>query len=142
MALDDRKLFDETVFQLGRPLNRSNIRVLALEPGGPQWLSFAPRFDPVTRHPQVDQVDPAALGGALRKLGAKPCSSPAALTAMRSAFVPATGGAEQKVFLRDISPRPRMPTSISFSFRYPVRASPEAATGCGRRSALPASTRP
>jgi hypothetical protein len=103
VALDNRKLFDETVFQLGRPLNRSNIRVLALEPGGPQRLSHAPRFDPVTRHPQVDQVDPASLSDALRRLSGQTVLVTGRVDGDALAFVPATGGAEQKVFLRNIA---------------------------------------
>lgn len=57
----DRRLFDEAVFQLKRPLNRSNIRLLALEPGGPKELSPAPRFDPKSKTAMVDVVDPASL---------------------------------------------------------------------------------
>jgi hypothetical protein len=103
VALNDRKLFDETVFQLGRPLNRSNIRVLALEPGGPQRLSSVPRFDPATKAALVDQIDPATLGDALRKLSGQTVLVTGRVEGDVLAFVPATGGAEQKVFLREIS---------------------------------------
>jgi len=61
----DRELFGETVYRLSRPLNRSNIRALALEGGGPRQLSSAPRYDPATRAALVDQVDPSALPQAL-----------------------------------------------------------------------------
>jgi hypothetical protein len=103
VALNDRKLFDETVFQLGRPLNRSNIRVLALEPGGPQRLSSVPRFDPATKAALVDQIDPASLGEALRKLSGQTVLVTGRVEGDTLAFVAATGGAEQKVFLREIS---------------------------------------
>lgn len=103
VALSDRKLFDETVFQLGRPLNRSNIRVLALEPGGPQRLSSAPRFDPATKAALVDQIDPASLSDALRKLSGQTVLVTGRVEGETLAFVAATGGAEQKVFLREIS---------------------------------------
>jgi hypothetical protein len=103
VALNDRKLFDETVFQLGRPLNRSNIRVLALEPGGPQRLSSVPRFDPATKAALVDQIDPASLGEALRKLSGQTVLVTGRVEGDTLAFVAATGGAEQKVFLRKIS---------------------------------------
>lgn len=103
VALNDRKLFDETVFQLGRPLNRSNIRVLALEPGGPQRLSSVPRFDPATKAALVDQIDPASLSEALRKLSGQTVLVTGRVEGDMLAFVAATGGAEQKVFLREIS---------------------------------------
>jgi hypothetical protein len=64
-SLSGRELFDETAFLLARPLNRSNIRALALEPGGPRHLSSAPRHDPATRAALVDRVDPSALPAAL-----------------------------------------------------------------------------
>jgi hypothetical protein len=68
VALTDRRLFEETVFRLGRSMNRSDIRVLALEPGGPRRLSSVPRYDPATRAALVDQVEPAALPAALAGL--------------------------------------------------------------------------
>ncbi|WP_295558790.1 hypothetical protein [uncultured Hyphomicrobium sp.] len=68
LSLADRALFDETVYRLTRSLNRSNIRTLALETGGPQRLSSAPRFDPATKAALVDQVDPSALPAALSGL--------------------------------------------------------------------------
>lgn len=103
VALEDRKLFDETVFQLGRPLNRSNIRVLALEPGGPQRLSSVPRFDPATKAALVDQIEPASLGDALRKLSGQTVLVTGRLEGDALAFIPAAGGATQKVFLREIA---------------------------------------
>ncbi len=68
VALDDRTLFEETVYRLARSLNRSNIRALALEAGGPTRLSSVPRFDPATKAALVDQVDPGALSAALSGL--------------------------------------------------------------------------
>jgi len=68
VPLADRELFGETVFLLARALNRSNIRVLALEPGGPSRLSSVPRYDPATRAALVDQVDPSELPDALAAL--------------------------------------------------------------------------
>lgn len=40
--LTDRAIFDEMVAYLSRPLNKSNIRTVALEPGAPHALSSAP----------------------------------------------------------------------------------------------------
>lgn len=68
LSLSDRRLFEETAYRLSRPLNRSNIRTLALETGGPQSLSSAPRFDPATKAALIDQVDPTALPQAFSSL--------------------------------------------------------------------------
>lgn len=68
LSLADRALFEEAVYRLARPLNRSNIRTLALETGGPQRLSSTPRFDPETKAALIDQVDPTALPQALSSL--------------------------------------------------------------------------
>ncbi|HEX2840002.1 hypothetical protein [Hyphomicrobium sp.] len=68
VALSERALFEETVYRLGRPLNRSNIRALYLETGGPTHLSSVPRFDPATKAALVDQVDPSALPAAFSGL--------------------------------------------------------------------------
>lgn len=68
LSLADRALFEETLYRLARPLNRSNIRALALEAGGPSRLSTVPRYDPATKAALVDRVDPAALPSALASL--------------------------------------------------------------------------
>jgi hypothetical protein len=57
--------FNAALWQLSRPLNKSNIRTLALEPGGVKRLSSVPRFDPQSKVALVDKADPAALPGAL-----------------------------------------------------------------------------
>ena len=77
--------------------------MLALEPGGPQRLSSVPRFDPATKAALVDQIDPASLGEALRKLSGQTVLVTGRVEGDTLAFVAATGGAEQKVFLRKIS---------------------------------------
>lgn len=68
VSLTDRMLFEETVYRLARPLNRSNIRALALETGGPARLSSVPRYDPATKTALVDQIDPSTLPQALSAL--------------------------------------------------------------------------
>jgi hypothetical protein len=65
VELSDRKLFEEAVWQLARPLNKANVRVLALEPGGPPRLASAPSIDPATKRALVDVIDPASLPAAL-----------------------------------------------------------------------------
>ena len=68
VELADPSLFDEAIYQLGRRLNRSNVRVLSFEPGGPRHLGAAPRIDPKTKAALVDVIDPAALSTSLRRI--------------------------------------------------------------------------
>ena len=65
IELRERALLDEAISQLERPLSRSSIRTLALEPGGPATLSSYPRLDADTKAALVDVVDPASLAGTL-----------------------------------------------------------------------------
>jgi hypothetical protein len=66
--LTELALFNEAIARLERPLSRSSIRTLALQPGGPTALASAPRIDPGTRGALVDAIDPAALAGAVRSV--------------------------------------------------------------------------
>jgi hypothetical protein len=66
--LSGQDLFEEAIYRLSRPLNRSNIRVLALETGGPRNLSSAPRYDAATKAALADQIDPTSLPDAIRSL--------------------------------------------------------------------------
>ena len=68
IELADHALFGETVANLARPLNKANIRTLALEPGASKTLSSAPRIDPATKTALVDQIDPAQLSASLRSI--------------------------------------------------------------------------
>lgn len=68
LAMRDPSLFSEALYRLNRPLNKANIRVLALEPGGPKRLSSVPAYDPKTRRRLSEPVDPATLETALAKL--------------------------------------------------------------------------
>ncbi len=61
MAVRGPEAFDEALFLLGRPLNKSNIRTIALEPGASKTLSSAPKFDAEGKLPSVDMVAPEAL---------------------------------------------------------------------------------
>lgn len=65
VELDRQALFEEATWQLGRPLNRADIRVLALEAGAGERLASVPRFDPATKAAMVDRLDPGRLAGAL-----------------------------------------------------------------------------
>ena len=68
VELTERRLFDETVWQLAHPLRHASIRVLALEPGGPASIAPSPRMDAQTQRPLTDFVAPASLVFALRTL--------------------------------------------------------------------------
>jgi hypothetical protein len=49
-------------------LNRADIRLVALETGGPERIPSVPRFDKETKTALVDSVDPARMGSALGSL--------------------------------------------------------------------------
>lgn len=72
LRLSDRNLFDEALWHLQRPLSRSSIRVVSLEPGGAQTLSAAPRFDAQGtgqgRAALIDRIDPWKLPAALSSI--------------------------------------------------------------------------
>lgn len=61
VELGDRDLFNETLSYLNRPLNRANIRTIAIEPGAKKHVPSAPVTDPVSKLPQVDRLDPENL---------------------------------------------------------------------------------
>ncbi|MGD9786185.1 MAG: hypothetical protein AB7E80_01000 [Hyphomicrobiaceae bacterium] len=68
VRLTTRDLFDEALWQLGRPLRRSEIRVVSLQPGGAQTLTPSPRLDPASKAALVDRVDPWKLAASLRSV--------------------------------------------------------------------------
>ena len=63
--LTDRRLVEEAVWQLERPLRTAKARVLALEPGGPSTLHGWPRIDPASKRADVDVIDPWSLAAAM-----------------------------------------------------------------------------
>lgn len=68
VEVGERQPFTEAMWQLDRPLARANVRVLALEPGGPQTLSSAPKIEAGTGRALVDSIDPYKLADAMRSL--------------------------------------------------------------------------
>ena len=102
VEIGERRLFEEAVFQLGRPLNRSNIRVLALEPSGPKTLSAVPSYDPATKNALVDAIDPGALPAALGKLRGQTVLMTGRVEADVLHFKPASGP-ESKISVTDIA---------------------------------------
>lgn len=68
VQLSKKVLLHEALYRLQRPLNSANIRVLALEPGGPKRLSSVPGYDPKSKRRLSETVEPAALKSALARL--------------------------------------------------------------------------
>ena len=67
LAMKDRKLFGEALWQLRRPLGKSGLRVLSLDPGGPKAFASLARRSPEGM-PLAETIDPAELDGALYSL--------------------------------------------------------------------------
>ena len=65
VELTDRRLVEEAVWQLERPLRSAKVRVLALEPGGPPTLHGWPRIDPASKRADVDVIDLFSLSAAM-----------------------------------------------------------------------------
>ncbi len=68
VALTSPESFAEAVYLLNRPLNKSNVRMLAMEPGGPKQLASVPAFDKTDKTTLVDRIDPPRLVEALGKV--------------------------------------------------------------------------
>lgn len=64
--MTDARTFEEVAWQLERPLASAEVRLLALEPGGPASLTAKPQIDPATKKAAVDSIDPDHLPAALR----------------------------------------------------------------------------
>lgn len=91
VPLVDRRMFDEVVFQLNRTLNKSNIRMLALQPGGPKRLSSAPSFEPGSKTALVDAIDPQHIGQAFSSLRGQTVVVTARVDGGRIHATPVTG---------------------------------------------------
>ena len=82
--------FREMLMLLARPLDRSNFRVLALEPGGPHTLSARAISDRASGRPAVDVIDPNFLLDALPSLRGQTALIVARLDGDTLAFKPAS----------------------------------------------------
>jgi hypothetical protein len=100
--LRERALFDEAIAQLERPLSRSSIRSLALEPGGPATLSSYPRLDPDTKAALVDAIDPPALARAMSSVRGQTVLVTGRVEDNLLHFNPSAGG-EQSVKLSELT---------------------------------------
>lgn len=67
LALTDRSLFAESLWQLRRPLGKSGIRVMSLDAAGPKTLSAAGKRSPEGL-PLAETIDPAAFEAALASI--------------------------------------------------------------------------
>ena len=101
IEMTDRQVFDETVWQLARPLNTAGVRVLALEPGGPPTLSGGPRLDPATKRALVDVIDPASLPAAMSTVRAQTLLLTGRIEG-ELLYVKPSSGSERSVLLRDL----------------------------------------
>lgn len=102
VELGAQDMFREAIFHLARPLNRSSVRVLGLEPGGPKALSSVPGYDPATKAALVDLVDPAVLAAALAKLKHQTVLLTGRIDGDYLFFKPSTG-AESRILVSELS---------------------------------------
>lgn len=96
----DAQPFREAIWQLSRPLTASNLRVLALEPGGPDSLAALPRFDSATKGALVDRVDPNSLPRALSGIRGQTAVLTARIEAGELRFV--AGGSERALPMAEV----------------------------------------
>lgn len=102
VELGERRLFDETMFQLARPLNKANIRVIALEPGGAASLAAAPRLDAATGRALTDSIDPDGLRHALGAIRGQTALITGRVEGEHLYFKP-DGSPERSLLLRDLT---------------------------------------
>jgi hypothetical protein len=101
VELRDRALFKEAVWQLARPLNQADFRVFALQPGGPQRLSSAPRIDPVNKRLMIDVIDPKRLAEALESVRGQTVLITARIEGERL-YIKPSSGPEVSVLVSDL----------------------------------------
>jgi hypothetical protein len=97
----ERSLFAATLAGLDRPLARSRIRAIALEPGGPTAVPRAPRVDPKTRRALPDAIDPGHLDPGLGALRGQTVVVTGRIDGDRLLFKPAAGP-ESNIALADL----------------------------------------
>jgi len=102
VELDERRLFEEAMFQLARPLGKADIRVIALEPGGPGLLAAAPRLDAASGRALTDAIDPDRLRHALSGIRGQTALVTGRVDGELLYFKPASG-AERSLLLRDLT---------------------------------------
>jgi hypothetical protein len=132
IEMGQRRLFEETMWQLARPLDQARVRVLALEPGGPSTLFARPSFDPTTKRALVDVIDPASLAAAMGSvrgqtllitgrvddelLHIRPFSGPERSLPLKDLFK-AAGDADVNLIVLQATPTPRQPGGRNWLWR-------------------------
>ena len=102
VELVERHLFDEAIWQLARPLNKANIRIVALEPGGPGVLASTPRIDAATRRALTDTIDPDRLRHTLPNVRGQTVLVTGRVDGELLHFKPASGP-ERQLLIRDLT---------------------------------------
>lgn len=64
----EQTIVHESLSFLSRPLNKSDIRTLSIDPEATKGLFSAPRFDPATKMPLVDAIAPERLADAFASI--------------------------------------------------------------------------
>lgn len=101
VELKTKPLLHEAVALFERPLSRSSIRTLALEPGGPASLPSGPRFDSTTKAALVDAIDPGRLSEAMGSLRGQTVLITGRVEGNLLHFVPESGS-EQTLKVLDV----------------------------------------
>ena len=68
IAMTDRGAFREAAFQLARPVDKSAIRIIALQHSFPATLPSRPRIDVGSGRASVDAIDPTHLAASLSRI--------------------------------------------------------------------------
>lgn len=92
IVLGTRRAFDEAVGFFARPLNKSNIRTLSIDPSATKSLSSAPRLDPTSKAPLVDSVAPENLTSSFGALRGQTAIVVGRVENGKITFQPASGG--------------------------------------------------
>jgi hypothetical protein len=101
VEMGDRRLFQEAVWQLARPLDKAGVRVLALEPGGPSTLSAWPRIDKASQRALIDTIDPASLPAAMGSVRGQTLLITGRID-RGLLFVQPSSGSERSLLLKDL----------------------------------------
>jgi hypothetical protein len=101
VELNERRAFEEAVWQLQRPLEAAEVRVLALEPGAPPILPNAPRADAISKRALIDAIEPASLPAALGSVRGQTVLITARVDG-RALFVQPASGSERSLILADL----------------------------------------
>jgi hypothetical protein len=94
-------VFAETIFQLTRPLDRSRMRAIAVDPGNPAAIPRYPNIDAATGRAALDVVDPANLVRSMSSLRGQTAVVTGRLDGDLLYFRPASGG-ERSIIVREL----------------------------------------